>query len=37
MLFQLIGRSLCFNLHYLHKDSQVEDVCDKDDYRYNNY
>ena len=32
MLFQLIGRSLRFNLH---KDSLFEDVCDKDDGRYN--
>ena len=34
MLFKLIGRSLHFNLH---RDSLFEDVCDKDDYRYNYY
>ena len=34
MLIQLIGRSLRFNLH---KDSLFEDVCDKDDCRYNYY
>ena len=34
MLFKLIWRSLLFNLY---TDSLFEDVCDKDDCRYNYY
>ncbi len=31
ILFQLIGRSFCFNLH---ETSLFEDVCDKNEFRY---